>query len=616
MNRRYFNIITNRILCFFFLAILFSNCTKELNEVTISTQTNSSISTKENALTHIDYQISGKNIDSICLFVDGMLHQSHTEAKNEFGFRITEKGEHSALLRVYYMGGAFKSTESIRIYCNPYTLPRLDFNITNINDQEDYFVGEKLLIEPYSNSDFFDFNDCKQVSLFLNGDSLSTGFEAPFIFETGVLTNKHYTLRVDYIDKDDTYVSLEKEIEIPINPQTELEFKFMYNWENHGNYFNDKAVEFRINAHENTSIDRLEIFIEEVLVHTIPVNQSYFFGSLVLDTLSPGTHHIFCRVHDDRNHQLDSEILTVHMHKSIQLSFEDRIIEFLNTSNENLIYGLSAHQLYLINPIEETIDQMIELEYQNANCMTYKESSDQLYIGFENGQIQRFDHLTMTFENINTDLFTNVKDVAVDLNQEVLFLLENAKLFAYQLNTQDTVSSSIEFSDNASLAFHHAGNTIIVGGNEESSGNKFYKLQYENNTFNELKSKRFGNYTKEIYPNQKSNELLLRSGRHSGSIWGIENFGEHLYYLDLSYPESVAYSYDFSQIALGIDSYRELYIYNASSYAEIHKLKVPIDTYESIHVMCSSHDSDKWMLSIIKGMQSQAKLVFLRTELD
>ncbi len=282
MNRIIFKFFTARLLYFLLFAIILSGCTKELNEVTISTQTNSRISTKENALIHIDYQTSGKNIDSICLFVDGMLYQCHKEAEGDFGFRITERGEHSALLRVYYMGGAFKSTESILIYCNPYTLPMLDFNITNINAQEDYFVGEKLLIEPYSNSGFFDFNDCKQVSLFLNGDSLSTDFEAPFIFETNVIANKHYNVRVDYIDKDDTYVSLEKEIEVPINPQTELEFRFMYNWENHGNYFSDKAVELKINAGENTSIDRLEIFIEDALVHTIPVNQSYYFGSLVI----------------------------------------------------------------------------------------------------------------------------------------------------------------------------------------------------------------------------------------------------------------------------------------------------------------------------------------------
>ncbi len=304
------------------------------------------------------------------------------------------------------------------------------------------------------------------------------------------------------------------------------------------------------------------------------------------------------------------------MHKRLELGFDQRIFEFLNTMDEKLVYGLSTNQLYLIDPIEETIDQTIDLEYQNAISMTYQESSGQLYIGFESGQIQRFDRLSQTFENINIDLFTNVKDLAIDLNQEVLYLLENAKLYAYRLNTQDTVSSSIEFSDNASLAFHKSSNSLIVGGNEESSGNRFYQLQFENHLFSELKYQRFGDFTKEIYPNQKSNMLLLRSGRHSGSIWGIENFGEHIHYLDLTYPECVAYSYDFSQIALGIDIDKELYIYSANSYTEIKRLRLPIDAYESIDVMCSSHNSEKWMLSIVNGMQSKAKLIFLNSELE
>jgi len=597
----------------FFILFLasFLGCTKVFDEVTVEMHLDQYFGAKGKYPKDIPYTAHGDKIDSICLIVDGVIHNTQYQPEKSIVLMGEPNTRPVLAIAVYHHSGLITYSERVQISVSSYYKPDVSIDITNINNDDEYFIGEQLLFKFSSHTYGFDINDCQQMNLKINGQDLGTLTARPFRFQSHVITTKVNKIELEIKDVLGVIHNYEETIEVPINPPTELEFRLSSNNGATSLSFNDAPVRLHVDAHENTKIDHIDYYLDQELAQVVNVNSSYYYNDSNIDTLSVGRHELYCIITDDRGNTVQSETFLINMNKVINIDFDDKFIDTKTTNSESIIYALSKSKLFIINPVLEEISNTLILPYPNAISFDYVEEQQMLFIAFESGQIVVWDETLSSFTDVCTSIFSNIRDIEIDYVHQKAFLISNAKLYSYDLTSGDTVCSTIPLEENSCLAFNKMDDNIIVGGNTLSTGNKFYKMKFESGSFIRMTQKRFGRFVDEIYINPNSNELIFRSGRNSGTVWDIDDFGNDNVYFEITYPSSVAYNYDYSEIVLGEDTDNKLHFFDARTYQELYEFKLPYITYESTTFLIPAHDPKKWVIFINIGMHSEAKIAFL-----
>lgn len=599
-----------RFIIFILSLSLLWSCTKVFDEVTVEIHVDQYFGAKGNKPTEIPYTVHGVKIDSICLIVDGVIHNTQYQVEKNI-ILIGEPNTGPIIaISVYHHSGLITSSERIPIRISSYKKPEIEMQITNTSGDSECFLGEQLQITFKSNTHNFDINACQQMSLSINGRDLGTLTERPFKFESHVITTKVNLIELEIIDELGVGHTYEETIEVSVNPPTEIEFQFSSFYGSSNIFFNDEPVRLYIYARENTKVDHIDFYLNHVLTHVVDVDNSYYSDYPNIDTLSAGKHELYCIICDDRGNSIQSETLYINMNKVISIDYDDKFIDTETTNDENVIYAISETKLFIINPVSEEMTNVL-LPYTNAVAIDYVEEMKMLFIAFEFGQLIVWDETHNSFTDVSTGVFSNIRDIEIDYEHQKTFLISNAKLYSFGLDLGDTVVSSIPLEENSCLAFNKENDVIIVGGNTLSTGNKFYKMKFESNSFIRITQKRFGRFVNEISINPNTNELIFRSGSSSGMVWDIDDFGNDNVYFDIHSPRSVAYNYNYSEIALGEDSDDKLHFYDAVNYNKLYECRLPYITYESTKFLIPSHDPKKWVLFIENGMGDKAKAVFL-----
>jgi hypothetical protein len=597
------------------VSFLSQGCEKEEekndNNVSIKTKISGQLHIRENEPVFIDYEISGTQIDSISLALNHEIHQTHYIPQDGFHTSISESGYYQAELVVFHHSGLTTKSDEFTINCYGYNTPNLRYEITNANGQNHYFVGEQLLIRPYSWTEGFELEECSEVSCYFNGQLLGTLTQGPYIFESQVITKPNNEIEIKFIDKDQIPANVIDQLDVPFDENPEVEINLPNQAEN--NFFSDHDVRIGYSIHDNTYIDYLEVYFNNELKQTIDIDKEYDFGTFVLDTLAIGKYSFHLIAYDDRGYSTSSNTINFSLHPNIDLNFHDNIYEFETTNNPNLVYGLAKSKLIMINPIDASISE-IDFIDEVSNCMDYDSENNLLYIGFTNGKIRSYQFENQQMDVITDSYFTNIQDLVKDPNSDNIYLIDGSKLKSYNLVTENITSSDIELSENPCLAYHDYANCLIAGGENSSSGNKFYKMQFENNEWLQMDWERFGGYVAEIITNPINNQILLRGNRQSGYIFDIENFGDALHVIEASYPESIAFNHDFSQIVIGVDTDNYLEFYNADNYEKTNQARLAFHTYEIPDPICNTSDGNIWLISSYNGMQNESKLRLVHME--
>ena len=607
--------LLKKIPYFFFILIGFS-CTKVLNEVKLIVPQSETIQTTVNTPVAIDYRVEGDHIDSVSLIINGAIFETQIVLKNQFVFYPEEVGEYHLQIYLFYASGLEKMSSIVKVYSSGFNQPNISFDITSIQGYEPAYINDELLISPVLITNGYDISNCQEMNIVFNGEDLGTQTQAPFEFKTPIIAKEVNSIKINYVEEEGGQRTYETITSFWEMNEIKLDFYFpSYKYASKLHFYRD-PIEVKVFTWADTGVDieKLELYIDNELTQSIDTHHASNYNELVnLGSLEKGNHEVYSIVYDNRGRTKQSETLYFRIENMEVISHYSELFDYTLSVKSNRVYAISNTTLFVIDPIEEKVEQTISL-YSNIIGMDYMAENEKIYYATKSGDIMSWDENTMQIQVVNTSLFSNINDIVADGKHQLLYIIDNGKLCAYNLNTNSSVICNIDLQEKSFLAYDEE-NEIIIAGGDKIWNKDIYKIKFTQNAFEEIDNARFVSNIREILVNPMTQNIIIRTGGiSSNTVWDMENFGNQIIELDVSSPRSVAFSSDYSEIALGMDYDHGVNFFDAETYGFVDQCVMSTEYLDDTPLLIPTQDPKKWIVYIHNTIYPSAKFVFINRD--
>jgi hypothetical protein len=559
----------------------------------------------------ISYQATEAGLDSVCLFLNDTLNQKRTQAIDEFTIVPTYIFNHRIWLVAYYSSGEKSVSRHVEFTVSPHTFPMIYFNVKRHDGKQSYFVGEQLSINLYGkNGNNLEF--VKQLRIFLNDEFLGVATQAPFSFETPIITLAENELKITIIDTADRSGVVYKALTVPHDtpPIIELGFDYIHNVKP-GYFFSTDSIFLEISGKDNVTTHYVDYYLNgDFAVRDTVNSEIYYHRRKNIGKFPSGTHKAYCIAYDDRGNSTVSNTLIFKVYGAIDLDIE--IMDVVNTDHPNVIYAISSNELYKINPETESIEKAFDLPYQSATCLSYDRESDKLYIGFSNSHLVYFDILTETF---GSDLIVNnlnVFDLEIDHEYGVALFISNGSVSMINLNNGEYFSLMLDIKTESTLIVNRTDKEIIAGGNPSSSSDVFFRLLYTPNSLEYIDQKSFYGYADKLLQRPEHDSfVILGSSNNTVKSYNFSNWLEIGSFIHNDRSKIGCYSNSGLTFYLGPDSKNYLNLFGASDFILSGKKYIPLRGFNYGKLMVINSDNSWLILTTTNTLYNDVKIVFI-----
>ncbi len=602
-----------KLIWFIYLLITITviiSCKKDIIDVYIEVLPNSGPIFEQDTI-QVRYTVHGANADSVSLFVNSTLIESQSMQNGIFFCKIDTAGYFTFNVRAY-KSGQLTESKPVSINISELKYPELRYQISRIDDEPTYFIGEQLKITVLPRWEYMDINDFKKVTLYYEDKALGTKTSPPFIFVTPIIEITENNLVIELTDENNRIHKIPYLLSVAYNTPPEIE---ILDYNNLGTILSTSLLTIRYSGNDNVNVEYIELYINQQYHSTHIINSSYFHSKEIeIDSLQAGDYEIHCIAYDDRNEYTISNTYKAKISKTIILDYE--IVDTEYTDDNSLVYAVSEYKLLIINPVEEIVSQYLDLPFLRATSLDYEPINKRLYIGFDGGEIIYWDNSTESFITIAEAAFPSIEDIEVEHSTNMAAVICNEKIYAFNITTKTKKMGNIDLEEKSTLTLNRNNNRIVVGGTPSVSSNRFDKFAlYTDSLYHEASSS-FGGYTKKIIMNPIRDEFLrIKNGSIGVSypfLYDLNIFGAVLGSYQISSAQTASFSADGSLLYAGTDLYDYIYVFDSEDFSVLSEYYIPLPGHNRVNHIIPTTDNSRIVLTTNDVFYDYYKLIFLR----
>lgn len=431
-------------------------------------------------------------------------------SKNEIPFVYTYNDLPSGRIRIHAKAyDKYKSSTNsgtIKIDVRSKTIPYVE--IVNLSDEgtNPFNQGEEFSII----AETFDYDGNVERVLFFNGNyCFDEDTIKPFITKWHNNNIGVFNLYAIAVDNDNNeYISdtVQVEIEEYQCPSISIDLNPQYDY-----YY--KGENIIINSDISyISYQRIEYFLDNKLISTYYDTKGY---AILPDTVSPGMHNAYARIYSSDYLYNESQ------HKEFEIKdrlfFDSPLVDICILNDNSTIAALSNNKLYFIDSDNETIQDEIDLPYQNAAKFDYDVLNNSLYIVYQYyGKINIYDIDSESIEEIDVANQNAVSDIEIDEGNRKIFLICNDYLLMLNMDNGAIIESLFLNSGFNDIIADHETSSLYVHDNSYDAPLK--KFDYNNNSLLLIESINEYDIYGGIHLSDDGNKLLFLAG---GNLYEI-----------------------------------------------------------------------------------------------
>jgi len=328
------------------------------------------------------------------------------------------------------------------------------------------------------------------------------------------------------------------------------------------------SVSFSINASDpEYSMKKVELFANDVLIHTFTSTGSYGMYDFCWKNITPGTYIMIAKATDRQGAMGVSTPLSITIQNGFKTDGE--IPEVISSDAPDLVFAINTtnRKLLLLNPVAKVMSGSVLLPYSNPLAIDYSPPDKKLYIGYQfEGKVTIYNKVTQQLSEFSYSPNVGATDVEADeVNRKLYVLGTNSTLFIIDLDNGSTVNSIPDFTADH-LSVYAPGHLLFT---EKTSGNylHLYKFSIATSTPQLLQQKQVGYSSSQVLVDPTGSIVVVPTGNFKKStdkvyayditdidhIFGEWDFG--------TWPHRAAFNPD-GQTIFGVNSeYYDDYIY-------------------------------------------------------
>lgn len=588
------------------------NCTKEVEPAIRVTNLKAITGIFERDTLKIEYNVSGKGLDSVCLFIGDSIRITDKTSQHYFLYVHPKPGGTSFQLKLgaYYKSGEIMFSDKYIINISTLYTPEMIFNIKRYDGLSSYFVGEKLSITVKPRNTEEDMSAYTSMTFYLNGDNLGT-VSSPYTFLSNEIKTAENNVKIELKDKNNRIHIIQTELMIPVNVPPVVNLSFSYRNRVPGRaYFTSDKIYLELSVSDDIMIDHLEYYLDDEKISSTSYNlSSISLSPFIVGTLPAGAHNIYFVAYDDRGASKKSGILSFLVFTSFKISSKIVDTEFSNA--ENVVFVATNSKIYLLNPVNDELIKTVDLPFSDATSIDFINEDNSLYIATAQGKLFRWNISDQVFEEIIVPGISNIKDIEIDSEHHAM-IISNNDLFS--LNLSDGImTKGIGIQDNgSSLIFDRSDNLVLSGGNPHLSASYVYVHQYYNDTLRYIRKANIGAFAKKMYLRSGKNEFLISC---QGSINNVRAYNttslvkSHEY--NVSVPVSAAYSPDGNFVYTGDDDLIRISVFDAESSVLLRSFTLPLDNVQYIDQILPNINNSRLVIATWDDLNLNAEVIFI-----
>ena len=605
---------TLKITVLLIIAFAVIMCNKDLDDIFIKLHEDYETIAQQGDTVKIAYSCSSSSIDSIAIMVNDIQHARQTEIHDYIPIFAAEKGNYQFQLIAYFKTKQIAWSETGSFYVNPLESPTLSYQVTTLDGSFHYFVGDELLVTVLPKYDPWDLSLFKEVSFSFYGELIGTKTSAPFQFKTPPVLYNQNRIDIGLLDSAHRFHEISHMLEVPDNPPAQITFT---TWGNqNGNsmcYYSTDSIGFWYNVRDLADMARVDIYIGDMLVisDTGGVDVSATISNTqYVHSVPPGDYQAYLVGIDTRGDSTISDPIDIRVVKTVDIA--DKIIDTEPTQNPSIAYAITKSQLLVLNAENESIDQLLDLPFANATAIDYVPTEGRLYICFQQGEIVFWDQSSNSFNTVATGLFSNLRDIEIDYIQQTAILLNNGDLYTFNLSSSDTINANLNLREECVLGYSKISNTVVVGGQKQSSYNTYHKLKLENSQLTHLTYNNLSGYVQHICINPTKDELLIDMSltTHQYYLYDIDNFGSISGVFYTNNNQSLCFSSTGEYVYTAEDSHDQIVCFNSETSEVLHAHFIPISTYRHVEHLIPVPGDEKIILIEYESSPNETKILF------
>lgn len=592
----------------FLILVFLTRCKKEENLDIHVLNLNTYTDLFERDTLKIQYDVSRKNLDSVCLLIDDRVCQKQNASESTINYVAESRGYSFRFkLNAYYKTGSIRSSETY--YVNVLTLmtPQLEYIIKRDDGYENYFVGEKLSITLKTKFAYQNLDDFREVTLYLNEDSLGTRTAPPFTFITGTIITDLNKISVTLKDANNRLHYVTHEFGVFRNTPPELQLKFSYRHNIPPGYFyTSDSVITVLNAKDNLQITDVDYYLDGNFISRKHVySESLYFSSFGIGKLSAGMHDTYCIAYDDKGMYSKSETLTMHVYKDIDLDKKVNDVEY--SDDERMVFVLSDSILYVLDPVLEQVSRIIDLPCRDAVSMDFQAGENKLYIASRQGRLFTWSASSLALNEIPLPGVSNIEDIEID-NEKNLALINNRKLMSVNLLTGKIINTWTTLDPESTLIFDKPNKSVIVGGTPHISSSYVYIYWLEADTLIYKKRANIGGYARRLELNPNRTEFIISPYINTYRVADLSLLKT---YTQQNHSVSV-YSADGNYLFISDNWDGIVNIYDTRTILKTADYIIPIEDDNNMNFLLPCKNNRSLVIVTKNVFNSEVKIVFLR----
>jgi hypothetical protein len=580
-----------RIYTFFIIFIIvfsFSGCTKYLNEPDIIIDFDEHQKFEVGTPFYINYTAKGKNTDSVSFYVGNEYISSSLDVKGQIEFFPEKSGTHQFDI-VLHSWGEMVTTKSFKKRFNSFNQPKIQFEITNTNGDEKYYIGEQLLIRPVLKTNSYDISDCKEMSLYFNYGGLGTQTEMPYEYVTPEVTETDNRIGIHYIDSEGGRRSYVYEFRISTNTEPTLRFEHGIAFKENVIHTIKDVVTFDLSTTDNIMVEKVEVIVNDELYETIPINVSWYNGEYDLYVPDAGEYEIYTICYAAREQIVESEKIYLTKQYSIEHDETSGFVGGVTSVEGERIYVASRNKLHIINYHNQEVEAGIEFEH-TVSDIDYDKDNKKIYVSHNDGYVSIISENSLLVELIDIPYVDKIYQIAVD-NKSRILMDPGDYLRSYDMVNDISMLHSIYLRSNKNMYYDNINDMFFF--DDGQNNNKYYYAKLMDNKLDIIAETEIGYYSRPVIINPSNNEFII--DENTTDVYRLNPFGEYKTKVNQTYQSRYSFNYDYSEL-FRFEIYKGMQIIDAFNYSIKYHFYMDgrIGYDESLFI--PTHESDKWLI--------------------
>jgi hypothetical protein len=472
-----------KIVAVLLLLILLSySCRKELNKVELDFGFSPNMTLNIGDRIYMPYSVTGKNIDSICLFVNNQLYISKQRVSDSMIFYAHQAGHYNTYLRVYHHGGLYIEENGPEITINEYIDYQFDMLISAFDGSDEYFIGNALQIELISEYDDIDIDKLREVNLILDygeNQHKETKTKAPFVFRTPIITSGSVKIKFDILTEHYRKIEFEKILVLEQDEPPTISFLNGNNVKR--DHVSFDSVYLSIKVRDNYRIDQVEIFANDALVKTIEPWDDFYYEEVYFSDLLIGENEFYVIATDNNGNRLESGHQTTMVHSAIM--FDGYIRDHVRVNGSPDQVFLTNSQLVFIDSQTEKLIKTVDLPKSFGKALAYNSDNQRLYIGINEGAIFFYDLNTNQFGSLFDYHFEGITDLEVDLIHDRLIIVHNNQISVARMSENKWFTLDIDFDNLTDHVYFAEDENLLVTNRYGFYDYHFFKIGVDDQSY-------------------------------------------------------------------------------------------------------------------------------------